>query len=323
MRFIDLFSGIGGFRKSLESFNQECVFSSDNDKYACETYKNNFNEFPFNDIKKIDSKSIPDFEILCAGFPCQPFSMAGYRKGFNDPRGTLFFDIYRILEEKKPKIFILENVKGLISQDNGNSFKYIIDSLASKVNGELFVSNSNLNLGYNLYWGVLNSLDFNIPQNRERVFIIGFKDHDIDFNFPKKEERKKTLSSLLDNEPTIKRISSLSRSYIDKYLRNRANFESIKDLEYLLAYEIRKSRVSFRFDNASPCLTTKMGTGGNNVPYLVNKDRFLTIKELLKIQGFPSNYKMSQSYTENLRQIGNSVSIPVVKKIFNNILESI
>ena len=123
MKFIDLFSGIGGFRLALEKFNHKCVFSADNDKYACDTYFKNFKEYPLIDIKKLSTKKIPNHDILCAGFPCQPFSIAGERKGFDDTRGTLFFDIARILKEKKPKIFILENVKGLVNHDKGRTFK--------------------------------------------------------------------------------------------------------------------------------------------------------------------------------------------------------
>ena len=315
MRFIDLFSGIGGFRMALEKLNHKCVFSADNDKYACDTYYKNFKEYPLIDIKKLSAKKIPNHDILCAGFPCQPFSIAGERKGFNDTRGTLFFDIVRILKEKKPKIFILENVKGLVNHDKGKTFKKIINILSKKVNGKINKSKRE-NLGYNVFWKVLNSYDFNAPQNRERVFIIGFKNQNINYKFPKNIKLKINLNNLINKRPKkIRRISKLSKGYIYKHLKKHQNYKKIKDLNYLVANEVRRSRCNFRFDNISPCLTTKMGTGGNNVPYLVNQDRFFTLDECLLLQGFPKNFKLTNNYTEALKQIGNSVTINVVKKI--------
>ena len=315
MRFIDLFSGIGGFRMALEKLNHKCVFSADNDKYACDTYYKNFKEYPLIDIKKLSAKKIPNHDILCAGFPCQPFSIAGERRGFNDTRGTLFFDIVRILKEKKPKIFILENVKGLVNHDKGKTFKKIINILSKKVNGKINKSKRE-NLGYNVFWKVLNSYDFNAPQNRERVFIIGFKNQNINFKFPKNIKLKINLNNLINKKPKkIRRISKLSKGYIYKHLKKHQNYKKIKDLNYLVANEVRRSRCNFRFDNISPCLTTKMGTGGNNVPYLVNQDRFFTLDECLLLQGFPKNFKLTNNYTEALKQIGNSVTINVVKKI--------
>ena len=315
MRFIDLFSGIGGFRMALEKLNHKCVFSADNDKYACDTYYKNFKEYPLVDIKKLSAKKIPDHDILCAGFPCQPFSIAGERRGFKDTRGTLFFDIVRILKEKKPKIFILENVKGLVNHDKGKTFKKIINILSKKVNGKINKSKRE-NLGYNVFWKVLNSYDFNAPQNRERVFIIGFKNQNINYKFPKNIKLKINLNNLINKRPKkIRRISKLSKGYIYKHLKKHQNYKKIKDLNYLVANEVRRSRCNFRFDNISPCLTTKMGTGGNNVPYLVNQDRFFTLDECLLLQGFPKNFKLTNNYTEALKQIGNSVTINVVKKI--------
>ena len=315
MRFIELFSGIGGFRIALEKLNHKCVFSADNDKYACDTYYKNFKEYPLVDIKKLSAKKIPDHDILCAGFPCQPFSIAGERRGFNDTRGTLFFDIVRILKEKKPKIFILENVKGLVNHDKGKTFKKIINILSKKVNGKINKSKRE-NLGYNVFWKVLNSYDFNAPQNRERVFIIGFKNQNINYKFPKNIKLKINLNNLINKKPKkIRRISKLSKGYIYKHLKKHQNYKKIKDLNYLVANEVRRSRCNFRFDNISPCLTTKMGTGGNNVPYLVNQDRFFTLDECLLLQGFPKNFRLTNNYTEALKQIGNSVTINVVKKI--------
>ena len=323
MKFIDLFSGIGGFRLALEKFNCECVFSADNNQYACETYYKNFKEYPLVDIKKLSPKKIPNHDILCAGFPCQPFSIAGKRKGFDDARGTLFFDIVRILKEKKPKIFILENVKGLVNHDKGGTFKKILEILSKKLNGKIIKSKRE-NLGYNVFWKVLNSTNFNVPQNRERVFIIGFRDQSINFKFPTNQKLKKTLNDIIKIKPKkIKRISKLSKGYINKHLRKHKSYNKIKNLNYLVANEVRKSRCHFRFDNISPCLTTKMGTGGNNVPYLVNQNRFYTLEECLLVQGFPKNFKLTNNYTEALKQIGNSVSVPVINSLVKQIIKKI
>ena len=323
MKFIDLFSGIGGFRLALEKFNYKCVFSADNNQYACETYYKNFKEYPLLDIKKLSPKKIPNHDILCAGFPCQPFSIAGKRKGFDDTRGTLFFDIVKILKEKKPKIFILENVKGLVNHNKGKTFKKILEILSQKLNGKIIKSRRE-NLRYNVFWKVLNSNNFNVPQNRERVFIIGFTDQSIDFKFPTNQELKNTLNDIIKIKPKkIRRISKLSKGYIDKHLRKHKNYNKIKNLNYLVANEVRRSRCHFRFDNISPCLTTKMGTGGNNVPYLVNQNRFYTLEECLLIQGFPKNFKLTNNYTEALKQIGNSVSVPVINSLVQQIKKKI
>ena len=320
MKFIDLFSGIGGFRLALEKYGNKCVFSADFNKYACDTYSKNFNDYPLIDIQKYPEKKIPNHDILCAGFPCQPFSIGGKRKGFDDVRGTLFFDIVRILKEKKPKIFILENVRGLVNHDNGETFKKIINILSNKVNNE-HVKSSRENLGYNVFWKILNSKDYNIPQNRERVFIIGFKDQNVNFEFPKKKLLKKSLNDLIEEKSQkFKNISDLSKSYVFKHLKNHKKYNKIKNLDYLVANEVRKSRCNFRFDNISPCLTTKMGTGGNNVPYLVNQNRFFSLEECLSLQGFPKNYKLTDNYSEALKQIGNSVTVPVIEEIIKKII---
>ena len=196
----------------------------------------------------------------------------------------------------------------------------MINHLASKVNNQEVIIKSDNNLGYNVFWKILNAQDYNLPQNRQRVFIIGFKNQSINFRFQKPKVQNIFLNDILDKNPVKKDISKLSKSYIHKYLKNHKKYNEIKNLEYLIAYEIRKSRVSFRFDNNSPCLTTKMGTGGNNVPYLVNHNRFLTLKECLKLQGFPEDFNLTDSNSHSLRQIGNSVAIPVVQSLVDEII---
>ena len=178
-KFIDLFAGIGGIRLGFESVGGHCVFSSEFDEDACKTYEANFHEHPAGDITKIDAKDIPDFDILLGGFPCQAFSIIGKKEGFaNETCGTLFFEIERILKEKRPKAFLLENVKNLKSHDDGNTYKVIKSHL--------------LNLGYNVYESVLNSLDYGVPQKRERIFIVGFLNN-VRFSFPQPVPIKNTM----------------------------------------------------------------------------------------------------------------------------------
>lgn len=310
LTFIDLFSGIGGFRLAFESVGTTCVFSAEIDKHACTTYKLNFDDYPLRDVSKLDVNSIPNFDILCAGFPCQPFSIAGKRKGFSDTRGTLFFDIERIIKAKQPKAFILENVKGLMNHDKGRTLKVVLETLEKKLN-------------YKVFYQILNSKDYNVPQNRERIYIIGFKDHNIAFNFPKKLEQTINLSHIRDSSLEGTEISELAKSHIQTHLKKHKRYEEIKDNPLLLSYEIRKSRAAFRFDDISPCLTAKMGTGGNNVPILVNEMRKFTTRECLRIQGFPNNFKIEPNTMQSYKQIGNSISIPVVRALALQMIQAL
>lgn len=298
-KFIDLFSGIGGFRLAFESLEGDCVFSSDVDKWANRTYEDNFGVKPFGDITKISTDNIPDHDILCAGFPCQPFSIGGYRKGFEDTRGTLFFEIERILKDKKPQSFILENVKGLINHDKGNTFKVI----KNKIN----------KLGYHLYYNVLNSKDYGIPQNRERIYLIGFKNKVPSFTFPEKYHSDVNAYDILESNVKNHGISDIAKQHLKVHYTNYKNKKSINENYPLFATEIRPSRCSMRNDGCSPCLTAKMGTGGNNVPVVVNENRKLTTRECLRLQGFPEEFKIKENYSQSYKQIGNSVTVPVIK----------
>ncbi len=208
--FIDLFAGIGGFRLGLEKEGYTCVKSCENDPHACNMYRLNFNDNPTCDITQLDPKTLPDFDVLCAGFPCQAFSVCGQQKGFYDEtRGTLFFDICRILEEKKPPAFILENVKNLATHDKGNTMKVMLDSLED--------------LGYTVSYQVLNARDFNVPQNRERVILIGSLEGKI-FNFDKLE--KNTIDSMKD------------------FLDTDGKFTYLEPHEYTLLNEYKKQKKS-------------------------------------------------------------------------------
>ncbi len=308
MKFIDLFAGIGGFRLAFESVGAKCVFSAEIDKYACKTYESNFGDCPYCDVSQINPKDIPDFDILCAGFPCQPFSIAGERKGFSDTRGTLFFDIERIIEAKQPKAFILENVKGLTSHDKGKTLKVIIETLEEK-------------LDYKVFYKVLNSKNYGVPQNRERIYIIGFKDKSANFTFPQKVDNQVDLNEILEENPIGSEISDIAKFNVIQNLKQHKKNKEIKDNKLLLAYEIRKSRATFRYDNLSPTLTAKMGTGGNNVPVLVNQMRKLTTRECLRIQGFPDTFWIEPNKAQSYKQIGNSVSVPVITLLAKKVYE--
>ena len=308
-KFIDLFCGIGGFRIAFESAGGECVFSSDIDRWANETYNNNFGEMPKGDITKIKSEEIPNHDILCAGFPCQPFSIAGKRLGFSDTRGTLFFEVERILKDKKPRAFILENVKGLVSHDNGNTLRTILNKLDE--------------LGYSVFYKILNSADYGVPQNRERIYIVGFREKVSEFNFPLPLKNKINVKSILDQNVKNHDLSEIAKSHLRGHHRKLISQKKIIEENPLFATEIRPSRCVFRNDGFSPCLTAKMGTGGNNVPVLVAEERKLTVRECLRIQGFPDTFLIKENNSQSYKQIGNSVSIPVIKAIAKEIVNKL
>lgn len=309
-KFIDLFSGIGGFRIAAERQGGECVFSSDIDKKARETYQLNFKEYPHGDITLIPSHDIPSHDLLCAGFPCQPFSHAGKRLGFNDTRGTLFFDVLRILNDKQPKYFILENVSGIISHDKGNTIKVIESCLKSA--------------GYWIKYEVINAKNVGIPQNRNRWYCVGVRKdiekHNVlnDFQFPQARDLKFKVADIIEENVDKKyNITPTAKTNIEYHLHNTK-----KDCgnELIIANEIRKSRCNFRCDGISPCLTAKMGTGGNNVPVVVSKLRKFTESECLKLMGFPNNFVIKDNSAESYKQIGNSVVVPIVEDILKELL---
>jgi len=307
IKFIDLFCGIGGFRLAFESLGAKCVFGSDIDPAACQTYQENFGDNPLNDIRELKPENIPSYDILCAGFPCQPFSIAGHRKGFDDARGTVFFDILRILEATKPKAFLLENVRGLMSHDKGKTFEKVLSFLSK----------------YNLSYQLLNSKDYGVPQSRERIYIVGLLDSKKQFQFPKKVDLNVDISNILQSSVKNHDISNVAKFNIENHLQKRLVNKKINNNSRIIAYEIRKSRCSFKFDNISPCLTAKMGTGGNNVPILVKELRKLTVRECLRLQGFPENFRLKKNNMNSYRLIGNSVSVPLVRLIGKNIIKSI
>lgn len=315
LKMIDLFAGIGGIRIAFEKNSVKCVLSSEIDKYACETYLMNFGEYPSGDITKIKEDELPEFDIITAGFPCQPFSIGGLRKGFEDTRGTLFFEVARLIATRRPKAFFLENVAGLVSHDGGKTLK-IIENTLSK-------------LGYNFQSKVMNAYDYGIPQNRNRWYCIGFRkdlnigfenDKDLDYEFvykfPVKRKLDYTLNDIVDDIIDDRyEISEIAKSNIHQYLPAFKKSNRYDEKNILIANDIRASRCSFRNDGISPCLTAKMGTGGNNIPVYVKQMRKLTEQECLRIMSFPKWYKIKENNMHSYKQIGNSVVVSLVQEL--------
>lgn len=299
-RFIDLFAGIGGIRLGFESVGGYCVFSSEFDENACKTYEANFGEYPSGDITKIDSNDIPDFDILLGGFPCQAFSIIGKKEGFeNETCGTLFFEIERILRDKKPKAFMLENVRNLTAHDKGKTFQIIRQHLEK--------------LGYNVYAKVLNALDYGVPQKRERIIIVGFKD-DVMFTFPDPIpiHKRKTLKEVLE-------VDVDEKYYVKENIRN-SRLMRLKDPNYPKPYISHENMAgSITPHPYSSCL--RAGASANYI--LINDERRPTEREMLRLQGFPDEFKIVVSYSHIKHQTGNSVAVPVISAVANQMISSL
>lgn len=297
--FIDLFAGIGGIRLPFSEMGYKCVFSSEWDKYAQTTYMANFGEMPFGDIRKPSTKRfIPkNFDLLLAGFPCQAFSIMGKRKGFEDTRGTLFFEVASILKEHRPKAFLLENVKQLISHDHGNTFNTILSTLDE--------------LGYHYKWAVMNALDFGLPQKRERVIIVGFNDAELveEFSFDF-DKIPYNLSDILEKDNDVD--PSLFAS--DMILQKRADRTKGKQVFYPSVWHENKSGNISILDYACA-----LRTGASYNYLLINGRRRPSSRELLRFQGFPDSYKIAVSHGEIRRQTGNSVAVPMIRQIARRI----
>lgn len=299
IRFIDLFCGIGGFRFAAEQvfskygLPSKCVFSSDIDPYAREAYKANFGEYPTGDITKVNENDIPDHDILFAGFPCQPFSIIGNGKGFDDTRGTLFFDIARILAAKKPKAFILENVKRLIGHNKGKTLKKILHVLRDE-------------LGYTVYYKSLNALDYGLPQKRERVIIVGFYQPMV-FQFPPKQKSFTPLSEILENEVDKK-------YYASDYIREKRWAEHTPTVSPSIWHENKAGHIS------SYPFSCALRAGASYNYLLVNGERRLTPREMLRLQGFPDTFQIAVSESQTRKQAGNAVPVNIVRSVFESLL---
>ncbi len=306
--FVDLFAGVGGTRLSMERAGSKCVYSNEIDKYACMTYEANFGDDPYGDITQVRPEDIPAHDILVAGFPCQPFSLAGVVKyqslgrehGFRDKtKGTLFFDIVRILEHHRPDAFLLENVKNLKSHDNGRTWKIIMETLE-------------VDLGYHVHAEVLDA-QFLVPQHRERVFIIGFKEP-LKFEWPELEDRKPKLKDILEKEVDEKYtltdgVWRALQRHAERHRKKGHGFGySIADLDGTS----RTLSARYYKDGAEILIAQK----GEN-------PRRLTPKECARLQGFPDDFKIPVGDGHAYRQFGNSVAVPLVERIAKSLVQSL
>lgn len=316
-KFIDLFSGIGGFHLALNSFGAECVFASEIDQKAAKVYFKNFGVLPDGDITKIKASEIPEHNIICGGFPCQAFSISGKRKGFEDTRGTLFFDILRIADYHKPKILFLENVKNFAKHDDGNTLKTVISSLNE--------------IGYDVFYKVLNASNFGLPQNRERIYFIAFRnDLEIEnFQFPKNSNINISLNDVLEINPNDAKI--IDRNDIDIYkdLDSENLFED--DLIFNRPMQIGKVNKGGQgeriYDPRGHAITLSAfggGVGSKTGLYKINgKIRKLSPRECARLQGFPDTFNLDDSQSQSYKQFGNSVAINVLQNILIKIADKI
>ena len=302
-RFIDLFAGIGGIRLPYDSLGGKCVFSSEIDKWAIETYKANFNETPSGDITKIEANEIPKFDILLGGFPCQAFSVAGKKLGFEDARGTMFFEIARILKEHMPLAFHLENVKGLLSHDKGYTFKIMLNILEN-------------DLGYKVFYKVLNAKDFGVPQHRNRIMIVGFKNHDADFKFPDSFGLPTCVGDILEkNVPEKYTISD--KLWAGHQRRKIENKNKGNGFGYNL------------YDEKSPYTVTLSARyykdGSEILIKQENKNpRKLTPRECARLQGFPESFVLPNISDCHLyKQFGNSVPTKMIGAVAVEIVKEL
>lgn len=316
LRYIDLFAGIGGFHQALSSFGATCVFASEWDKYAAATYYANYDIFPKGDITKIDESRIPRHDILCAGFPCQAFSISGKQKGFEDARGTLFFDIARIVKHHQPRLLFLENVRNFERHDGGNTLKVVLKTLNE--------------LGYNVKYQVLNASDYNLPQNRERIYFVCFrKDLQIkNFEFPKPSIKKVALIDFLEPHPNDAKIIDRPDIKITK------NFSPIKNIFGELDLPNRPIQIGIVnkggqgeriYDPYGHAITLSAHGGGigskTGLYKIGDVIRKLTPRECARIQGFPDAFKIVSSPSQAYKQFGNSVAVNVLKAILKKISE--
>lgn len=302
--FIDLFAGLGGFRIALESLGAKCVYSNEWDKAAQDTYKANFGDMPEGDITKVDERSIPDHDILCAGFPCQPFSISGKQKGFEDSRGTLFFDVARIVKEKKPKIVFMENVKNFATHDNGHTLDVVKRTMEE--------------LGYTFNQKVLSAVDYGVAQKRERIYMICFRnDLNVDsFKYPEPIKLNKHVEDYL-----IKDENELKKLYVerkDMHL-HYSNDDTYSDKSIRLG-TVNKGGQGERIYSTKGIAITLSANGGGVFAktggYLVNgKTRKLHPRECARIMGYPDSYKICNNMNEAYKQFGNSVVIDVLQYI--------
>ncbi len=307
-----LFAGVGGIDLGFENTGvYKTVWANEIDEKPAEIYSLNFdNKLSVQDISEISPHDVPNFDILLAGFPCQAFSLAGYRKGFEDERGELFLEVVRFIKEKQPEIVFLENVKNLVGHDKGNTFKVIREALAAH--------------GYHIKYQVLNAKEFgNTPQNRERIYVVGFKDKEVykNFDFPEPTPLTTPLNAIIDYDSLVDEryyYNPDRHKFYDLLEENVTNPDTV--------YQWRRKYVRANKSGVVPTLTANMGTGGHNVPIVLTKYgiRKLTPQECFNAQGFPEDFKLPELANSHLyKAAGNSVVVPVIKRIADNIYNAL
>ncbi|WP_394887517.1 DNA cytosine methyltransferase [Clostridium butyricum] len=312
LKFIDLFAGIGGFRQALESYGAECVFSSEKDKFAIQTYEANYGEIPSGDIMNIKSDEIPSHDILCAGFPCQPFSVSGKQLGFEDERGVLFFEIYRIAQYHKPSILFLENVANLKKHNDSKTIQQMRKMLEE--------------LGYIVNIDILNASDYNVPQSRKRIYFVCFNKEKLPvhtFKFPPKEICEIYLKDIIEDDEKTKECRIIRNDIV---LKNREVYNN--EPNPIRIGTINKGgqgdRIYSILGHAITLSAQGGGAGAKTGAYLVNGYvRKLSPRECARVQGFPENFIIPVSSNQAYKQFGNSVALPVLKKIVGCIKDSI
>lgn len=310
LKVAGLFAGVGGIELGFSQAGFKAVVGNEIDKFAAVTYRlNHKNPLILSDVHNLNSTDIPKIDVLTGGFPCQAFSVAGYRRGFNDPRGNVFWEIIRILEDKKPEVVFLENVKNLKNHDGGKTFNIIVEALEK--------------IGYHIQHKVLNSAEYSsIPQNRERIYIVGFRTKQFakKFEFPNPVSTVSDLSKFIDFQ---KKVGS-EFYYEDKYMTN----ELVREMKRSdTLYQWRRQYVRENKSGLCPTLTANMGTGGHNVPLVLTKHgiRKLTPKECFNLMGFPKSFKLPSELANShlYKQAGNAVVVPVIKRIATNIAKTL
>ena len=298
LKFIDLFAGIGGIRIPFDELGCECVFSSEWDKHAQDVYEANFGERPMGDITRIPAGKIPDHDILLAGFPCQPFSIIGSGKGFADTRGTLFFEIERIIRDKKPRAFLLENVKRLVSHDAGRTFQTILSVLKG--------------LGYYTHWKVLNALDYGLPQKRERVIIVGFKEN-YPFGFPEPVKKRISLKDIIEDHSKVDKKYFASEHIMKKRMEKIKGKPTPKPSIW---HENKGGNIGVHEFSCA------LRAGASYNYLLVDGIRRLTPRQQLLLQGFPDDFKIiSEIYIGKLA--GNSVPVSLIREVAKSMAKAI
>jgi len=322
LKFVDLFAGIGGFRLGFEKAGYQCVYSSEIDTACQEVYFQNFREYPLGDITKIELKNLPNFDVLTAGFPCQPFSICGKRQGFQDTRGTLFFYICQIIKAIQPSVVVLENVKHLLHHDRGKTLEVILYSLED--------------LGYVVNYQLLNAKDFGLPQNRERVFFIATKHKPFNFHHLKTTKPTPNLREFLDQEDSFEYLDKSEYTLIDQPTEQTSGLIFVgyrnkniwktgirPNTEHLSRVHHQPNRI-YSIEGVHPTIPSQE-TSGRFFIYIPEENavRKLTLKECYRIMGFPEDFITHHKIGTCYKQIGNSVCVPLIYELASQLKQQI